>query len=104
MQAIIPATVRDSVRMAVRARACDKRGRVFSATDRVAPSALRSRLVLDVRAADESVVHRVCALVLLQVGGRAIFSRTRHDAFGRYLVEPEIVGTVVLPPSVEVVI
>lgn len=102
--AIIPQDSRRGVSVSVSSRACRDDGKLFSEGDRITSSNLHSRVVLTLRSSDESELHRVAALCLLQSGGEAHFSKTMHDAFGRLLSSPVSLGVVLLPAGVEVLL
>lgn len=104
MKTYIPQNTRNGVSVVVRSRACHADGTCITKWQRVIGSNLHSRIVLDLRSSDESAVHRVAALVLLQSGGEAHFSRTLYDSFDRLAPSPLFFGEVVLPPETEIVL
>lgn len=103
-QARIPATARSGVALNVRSLACMPDGSPLEADTKVNPGRISSRLVVELRASSESAVHRVAALVLLQAGGCATFSLTRHDSLGGYHETPMYHAYVQLPVGSEVVL
>lgn len=68
-------------------------GELFSITEKIAPSVVGSRVCVEALG-DSEIVSRVCALLLLQVGGRAFIGSSKN-AGGSW-------GRVALPVGVQV--